>query len=437
MTSLARGLGGAGPGGAGSGGAGPGGAGSGGAGPGGAGWVRPDLRGQPTGRPWLTPAFGVLAVGLPLGAWRIADALYGAFGVYPRATALAVGLFALYAVPFLLFIASIDFLEREPPALVAAAFAWGVVVINAAVPGNAALDALLGKLTSPAFAATWGPALVAPVVEEPLKLLGVVMIVLVARFQINSVVDGMVYGAVVGLGFQIMENIGYAVSAVAAAGGGDRIDPVLATFVLRGFVAGLWSHTVFTALAGAGVAYAVVRHGRRGPAVRMAVVALCLAGAVLCHFIWNSPVVTDGLPAVAELVAKGVPALVLVLGLARTAGAAEADYYAGILAALADPWIASPAEVSALRTARGRRTAVRAAKARAGRPGERATARLHRVQACLAVEISRHGAAGLPGTPAAGSGRSRVTPSLGAAYARVVMARQELIGAGLRCDGTR
>ena len=50
-----------------------------------------------------------------------------------------------------------------------------------------------------------------------LKTLGVVIIVLVARRQINSVVDGAVYGAFVGLGFQVVEDFIYAVNAV-----GDR-----------------------------------------------------------------------------------------------------------------------------------------------------------------------------------------------------------------------
>jgi RsiW-degrading membrane proteinase PrsW (M82 family) len=373
-----------------------------------------------SGRPRITPALVVLAIGLPFGGWRIATALYGTASGYPRATLLAITLFGLYAVPFLLFIGAIDFLEREPKPLLATAFAWGVAVIVAAVPANAALDGLLGKATSPAFAAEWGPALVAPVVEEPLKLLGVVMIVLVAPTQINSVVDGFVYGAVVGLGFQVIEDIGYAVSAVTAAGQGDRIDPVLGTFVLRGFVAGLWSHTLFTALAGAGVAYAVVRHGQRPAGTRYAVVALGLLGAMLCHLVWNSPLVTDGLPALAEVLTKGAVALGLILWLVRAAGAAEGGYYAGLLAALADGRIAGPAEVLALRTARGRAAARRAARARAGRSGERAVGRLQRAQARLAVEISRHGADGYPDSCA-----------LREAYRQVVVARHHLIAAGM------
>ena len=47
-----------------------------------------------------------------------------------------------------------------------------------------------------------------------------ILIVLIARAQVNSVLDGMVYGALVGLGFQVVEDIVYAVNAVAVAGTG-------------------------------------------------------------------------------------------------------------------------------------------------------------------------------------------------------------------------
>src|SRR3712207_8831582 len=48
--------------------------------------------------------------------------------------------------------------------------------------------------------------------------------------------------------YQVVENVSYATTAVANAGLGDRIEPVLGTFIARGFLAGPWSHTVFTAL---------------------------------------------------------------------------------------------------------------------------------------------------------------------------------------------
>ena len=113
-------------------------------------------------------------------------------------------------------------------------------------------------------------------------------IVLIARAQVNSVLDGVVYGALVGLGFQIVEDIVFALGAVALAGQGDHVEPVITTFLLRGFLAGVWSHTLFGALAGAGIGYLVVRADRSrrpGSASRM----LAVLGAWASHVLWNSP----------------------------------------------------------------------------------------------------------------------------------------------------
>lgn len=364
--------------------------------------VRPAPLAAAPVRNWLRqPAYWLLMGLLLAGAWRLGAMLRPAVTAFPLSTALAIVLFGLYAVPFMLFIRHLDYFEREPPVLLAAVFAWGALVaVTAAVPGNAALNSLVAKLGSPAFAATWGPALAAPVVEEPLKLLGVVVVALLATEQINSVVDGFVYGAVAGLGFQVIENVLYAANAVAAAGLGDRPGPVLTTLFARGFVAGLWSHTLFSALAGAGVGYAVVRHERSRP-TRAAFAAVCLLGALVCHGLWNSPLIAEGLrlgaPGVlVELLVRGTPALVVILALVRSAGQREASYYGTVLADLDDEQIATPAEIQALATPGGRAAARRTP---AGFRGFRAVARLQRAQAHLAVELSRGG------TPESGTAR--------------------------------
>ena len=321
---------------------------------------------------------------------------------YPGAMLVATVAFAVYAVPFLLFITDIDYLEPEPRWLMTVAFAWGGgVAMTAAVPGVAALTSLLAKATSPEFAASWGAALAAPTIEEPVKLLGVVMIALVAGREVNSIIDGLVYGAVVGLGFQVVEDITYAANAVDAYPGTDQLTPVLVTLFARGFVSGLWSHTVFTALAGAGVAHVLVHRGRRPLWRRLGIAAICFAGAWICHFTWNSPLLTGGVGRLAELLIKGVPPLVLVLALTKTAGHREAEYYVRLLERLGDPRIASRDELVALGSRAGRIHARAAACRRAGwRPERlwlvgtavrvhRAMHQLQRAQARLAVALSR------------------------------------------------
>ncbi|HKE65982.1 MAG TPA: PrsW family intramembrane metalloprotease [Micromonosporaceae bacterium] len=343
------------------------------------------------------PAFWLLVTLVAVGAWRVIAIASTAFAHFPVATATAAVLFVLYAVPFVIVARSVDFFEREPPLLVAAALAWGAVVATmTALSGNSAARSILAKLATPAFAVTWGPAIIAPTLEEILKTLGVVVVVLVARRQVNSVADGAVYGAFVGLGFQVVEDFVDACNAVAIAGRGDRVAPVIVTFLLRGFLGGLWSHTLFSALAGAGVAYYVVHRRNRSLRRRLVVALGAIAGAWLFHFVWNSPwFVTGfgfgGFGVLAGLIVKGAPALILVALFIGTASGHEADVYLGTLVALSDPRIITTREVAALRTGRRRIAARRYAYARCGRPGSVAVRQLQRAQAELALDLSRGG----------------------------------------------
>ncbi|MEV8506901.1 PrsW family intramembrane metalloprotease [Actinoplanes sp. NPDC051475] len=340
------------------------------------------------------PAFWIVLAVLLAGAWRMTMITAQFAAAYPWALFTATTLFAVLAVPFWFVVSELDFLEREPPALLVLAFAWGgLVATTVSIPGSAALDDIIAKLGSPHLAADWGAALAGPTVEEVAKTLGVVAVVLIAREQVNSVLDGVVYGAMVGLGFQIVEDIVYAMGAVALAGRGDHIEPVVTTFLLRGFVSGVWSHTLFGALAGAGIGYLVVR-GDRTLRTRLAVAMLAVLGAWASHVLWNSPLLRDGLgngavALLAVLVLKGLPPLLLIWLLVRAAHDREADYYTAQLATLDDPELVTPAEVEALKFGSRRASARRHARVRAGFRARAAVRRLQRAQARLAVEISR------------------------------------------------
>jgi len=356
--------------------------------------VRPSPSGARLSALARVPAFWVVAALLLAGAIRMAQLAGRLASVYPIATAVAVALFGLLAVPFWLVVAELDFLEREPIELLVLAFAWGgLVATSVSIPASTALEDLVAKLGSPHLAADWGAALAAPSVEETAKTLGVVAIVLVARAQVNSVLDGVVYGAMVGLGFQIVEDIVFAVGAVALAGQGDQIQPVIATFLLRGFLSGVWSHTLFGALVGAGIGYLVVRRDRR-PAHRLGAAVLAFLGAWASHVLWNSPLLGDGLgngalALLGVLLLKGLPPLALVLVLVRRAHDREADYYVERLNKVCDPELITEGELEALRSGAKRAAARRYAGERAGRAGRRAVRRLQSAQARLAVELSQ------------------------------------------------
>jgi RsiW-degrading membrane proteinase PrsW (M82 family) len=357
------------------------------------------------------PAVWLLLGTVSLGAWRLTDILQAAVADYPAATLAAVGLFGLYAVPFLLLIGMIDYLDREPLILRITALAWGgLVATTAAIAGGTAAANLIAKLGSPQLAADWGPALGSAGVEEILKALGVVAIVLVAPTALRSIVDGFVYGALVGLGFQVVENIVFAVNAVAVADGTDRLGPVAATFLVRGVLGGPWSHALFSAIAGAGVAYAVA--GRRRGAVRALIACALVGSAFLFHFVWNSPWLADGfgygpVGVGLALLIKGVPALAVGATLIIVAERRKADFYGAVLARLGDPRLASPDEIVALISPVRRLAARQRARLRMGRAGGRAMRRLQRAQARLASALAGDGAVAGTGAAVNQAGRPR------------------------------
>ncbi|MCI0688069.1 MAG: PrsW family intramembrane metalloprotease [Sporichthyaceae bacterium] len=300
----------------------------------------------------------------------------------------------MFAVPFVLVVRMIDYLEREPPGLQVLAVLWGgIVATSAALNGATAVQNLLAKVGSPAAAARWGPAVTGAAVEEVVKVAGVVAIALVAPRHFNTMVDGFVYGALVGLGFQLVEDMVFALGAVGLDEGVDAVAPVIGTFLVRGVLGGLWSHTLFTALAGAGVAYAITRRDR--PAWLRTAMALLLFGAAAgFHFLWNSPILAIeprfGLLGVAGVVlVKGIPALLVGIALLVAAERREAHYFSGLLAGLGDPRIAGPDEIATLMSPRRRLAARRAARVRLGWHGARAVRRLQRSQAQLAVALAR------------------------------------------------
>ena len=73
-------------------------------------------------------------------------------------------LLALYGLPVLVVVYSLDLYEREPISLVAAAFVWGAVAATTlSAIGNGGWGLTVARLGGPEFAARWTAALTAPV----------------------------------------------------------------------------------------------------------------------------------------------------------------------------------------------------------------------------------------------------------------------------------
>ncbi len=205
---------------------------------------------------------------------------------------------ALVPVPLLIgVVLLLDRLEPEPRGNLVFAFAWGagIAALLAGVINTAGLVFVtqpeLGKTTGEYVSATFG----APVVEESLKA-GVLLWLLWRRRQeFDGPTDGIIYAAMVGLGFAMIENVGYYISAAVRPDVGG-VSLLGLTFVFRGLVAPL-AHPMFTSMTGIGAAYAAT-HRRGGWAVGVG-----LLGAMILHGLWNG------------LTASGAAGLVLAYGL--------------------------------------------------------------------------------------------------------------------------
>ncbi|HEY7432169.1 MAG TPA: PrsW family intramembrane metalloprotease [Streptosporangiaceae bacterium] len=241
------------------------------------------IEGSPAGRRRTGLAVGIVAaVGCSLvllGVDLVQSVDSSARSAAPFLIALPL---ALLPVPFLIaLVLLLDRLEPEPRENLVFAFAWGagIAALLAAVINTAGLIFItqpdLGKTTGQYVSATFG----APVVEEVLKGSVLMWLLWRRRQELDGPTDGVIYAAMVGLGFAMMENIGsYMGALVRSEVGGTALLGV--TFVFRGILAP-FAHPAFTALTGIGVAYAAT-HRRSGWAVAAGLIA-----AIVLHGLWN------------------------------------------------------------------------------------------------------------------------------------------------------
>jgi len=242
-----------------------------------------------------------LGVLLLLAALIICAAVGGlgseATGVFLRAIALSSALSVL-PVAILWYL---DRRERETPWLFAAAFLWGGLIATAfALPINTAAimaiagwlehNATLSNMLGPEAALMIGAPLAAPVVEETLKGLGIVLLFWLARGEFDNVRDGFIYGALVGAGFNWFESALYVQQNFAQFGAA----PYGFQLGVRYAWLGLAGHAMFSGIFGASLGLA--RLGPKRWVHYLAPVAGYLL-AVLGHA-WN-----NALPLLMALVA--------------------------------------------------------------------------------------------------------------------------------------
>jgi RsiW-degrading membrane proteinase PrsW (M82 family) len=181
------------------------------------------------------------------------------------------------------FVYSLNRFEKEPKLLMAATFLWGAIVAaGIAFTINSYIGTSVYRATgsSNASQVTTG-ALVAPVVEESLKGIAILLVMAFFSHRFNSFLDGMVYAGVVALGFAATENIYYIYNYGYVESG---FHGVLYLAFVRVIVVG-WQHPFFTAFTGIGVSIARLT---RSLSIRLVSPVLGWISAVLIHSLHNT-----------------------------------------------------------------------------------------------------------------------------------------------------
>jgi RsiW-degrading membrane proteinase PrsW (M82 family) len=161
----------------------------------------------------------------------------------------------------------LDRYEKEPLWLIVVAFLWG------ALPAIA-LALLFELLLAPPFSRAVISLGLVPVIEELVKGLALIGLFLFARQEFDGPLDGIVYGALVGFGFSMTENI---LDFMRSA------PDLVAHFWVRGVFLGL-DHAFFTSLTG--LALGAVRY-RRDPVIKVLAYAGGLSLAIFFHALHN------------------------------------------------------------------------------------------------------------------------------------------------------
>ncbi len=197
----------------------------------------------------------------------------------------ALSLFFGFAPMFLFawFVYWLDRYEKEPKILLGVVFVWGAVVAaGVAFVVNTVLGIGVYWITGSEQATLLATgSLLAPPVEEFLKGLAVLLVVLMFRQEFDSLLDGIVYAGITALGFAATENAYYIYTYGYLEGG---MEGLLRMAFVRVVLVG-WQHPFYTSFVGIGLALA---RFQKNTLLRLILPLLGWALAVFAHAVHNT-----------------------------------------------------------------------------------------------------------------------------------------------------
>ena len=148
----------------------------------------------------------------------------------------------------------LDRYEKEPLLLLGGVFLWGAVIAaGSAFLINTTLGLGVFMVTGSEIASEMATgSVVAPIIEEVLKGLAVLVVFLIFRREFDSILDGIIYAGVAALGFAATENAYYIYTYGYQESGWEGMAYLI---FVRVILVG-WQHPFYTAFTGIGLAVA-------------------------------------------------------------------------------------------------------------------------------------------------------------------------------------
>jgi RsiW-degrading membrane proteinase PrsW (M82 family) len=210
-------------------------------------------------------------------------------------------------LPMLAGVLALDRLEPEPKLTLIVAFLWGAgisIVLSVLFEGLGA--AVVTPALGDAGTSVFTSVVLAPVFEELTKGLILFGLFWRRRHEINGITDGVIYAAVVALGFAAVENVQYYLISGLTSGG----EGMAGTFLMRGIFTP-FLHPVFTSMTGVALAIAATK---RSGTIKVWLPIAGLIAAMLLHALWNGAATIGFIPMlIAFVILVGVLVGLLIL----------------------------------------------------------------------------------------------------------------------------